>query len=92
MVRGNSERFQTFFTKGCSCVKCGIKGEFFAKEKRENDVSYHLNLYGFDSEGKEVLMTKDHIIPQSKGGKNHLDNYQPMCERCNKNKGNNMEE
>lgn len=91
IIKGNSQRYQTFFTKGCNCVKCGIEGKYFAKEKRVKDKSYHLNLYGVDDNGQEVLITKDHIIPKSKGGKDELENYQTMCVRCNKEKGNKTE-
>lgn len=92
IIKGNSQRYQTFFTKGTKCVCCGIEGKYFAKEKVSRDKSYHLNLYAVDENGKEVLMTKDHILPKSKGGQDHVDNYQPMCVRCNKAKGNNIEE
>lgn len=92
IIKGNSQRYQTFFTKGTKCVCCGIEGKYFAKEKVFRDKSYHLNLYAIDENGKEVLMTKDHILPKSKGGQDHVDNYQPMCVRCNKAKGNNIEE
>ena len=34
-----------------------------------------------------VLMTKDHIIPKSKGGIECITNYQPMCLKCNQEKG-----
>ena len=47
-------------------------------------------MYGVKN-GEEVLFTKDHIIPKSKGGKNHISNYQTMCEPCNSEKGNNDE-
>lgn len=92
IIKGNSQRYQTFFTKGTKCVCCGIEGKYFAKEKVACDKSYHLNLYAIDENGKEVLMTKDHILPKSKGGQDHVENYQPMCVRCNKAKGNNIEE
>lgn len=59
-----------FFTKGYKCVDCGMVGKFFAKERYRGDKKYHLNLYGYDSNGNEILMTKDHIIPESLGGKN----------------------
>lgn len=90
IIKGNSQRYQLFFTKGTKCVCCGIEGKYFAKEKRIKDKSYHLNLYGIDDNGQEALITKDHIIPKSKGGKDELENYQTMCVRCNKRKGNQL--
>lgn len=90
IIKGNSQRYQLFFTKGTKCVCCGIEGKYFAKEKRIKDKSYHLNLYGIDDNGQEVLITKDHIIPKSKGGKDELENYQTMCIRCNERKGNKL--
>lgn len=92
IIKGNSQRYQTFFTKGMKCVCCGIEGKYFAKEKHEKDISYHLNLYGIDNNGQEVLITKDHIIPKSKGGKDELENYQTMCVICNQLKGNKIEQ
>lgn len=92
IIKGNSQRYQTFFKKGIKCVCCGIEGKYFAKEKVSSDKSYHLNLYAIDEKGNEVLMTKDHILPKSKGGKDEIDNYQTMCIRCNEAKGNNLEE
>ena len=91
LIKGNSQRYQTFFTKGCKCVKCGIEGKFFAKERFPENKVYHLNLYAIDQDGNEVLMTKDHIIPKSKGGSSNISNYQTMCTICNRNKGNHLE-
>ena len=48
---------------------------------------FHLNLYGINN-GEEVMMTKDHIVPKSKGGSNGLKNMQTMCTVCNEIKGN----
>lgn len=77
MIKANSQRYQTFFTKGIKCCRCGIG-------------RYHLNLYAVNQDGEEVMMTKDHIIPVSKGGKNTLENYQTMCRKCNVQKGNKL--
>ena len=88
-IKGNSQRFQTFFTKGLKCACCGIEGKYFGKEKDFNAARYHLNLYALDESGNEVLMTKDHIVPSSKGGASELYNYQTMCVKCNIAKGSN---
>lgn len=48
---------------------------------------WHLNLYALREDGTEVLMTKDHIIPRSKGGQDVFWNYQTMCAPCNSRKG-----
>lgn len=86
-VKMSSHRLWTFFKTGIKCVECGIEGEFFAKEKNHKDEERpHLNLYALD-DGEEVLMTKDHVTPKSKGGDNHIDNYQTMCFKCNQKKG-----
>jgi len=86
-----SDRYKTFKFKGLVCVKCGLEGKFFAKEKfiKQSLIeSYHFNLYAINENGEEVLMTKDHIQPKSKGGKDFIENYQPMCTICNEEKGN----
>lgn len=77
-------RFEVFKKRGIHCVSCGLKGEFFRKEKSTDpSKTYILNLYGIGRNNQLVLMTKDHIIPKSKGGMKTLDNLQPMCAPCN---------
>lgn len=78
-------RLRNFAENGIRCVSCGIEGEFFASERYPGQ-NPHLNLYAM-RDGDEVLMTRDHIIPKSKGGANCVENYQPMCARCNQEKG-----
>ncbi|MCK5016565.1 MAG: HNH endonuclease [Candidatus Peribacteraceae bacterium] len=93
MIRMDSLRYQ-LFANSVKCVCCGIEGVFFAKElssPKSKQKTCHLNLYAIDSEGKEVLMTKDHIVPKSKGGiKNYINNLQVMCKHCNELKGNSL--
>jgi 5-methylcytosine-specific restriction endonuclease McrA len=82
-VRVTGVRLRSFAEHGVTCVTCGLVGTFFAKEKGGNDTRFHLNLYAIDENGKEVLMTRDHIIPRSKGGSEGIENMQTMCSRCN---------
>ncbi len=91
-IKANSQRYQVFFNKGMTCVKCGLVGKYFALERMPDTNRYHLNLYAVNDEGEEILMTKDHILPKSKGGKNKLENYQCMCCRCNWTKGSQEEQ
>lgn len=86
-MKVSSLRLYVFKEKGCDCVGCGAKGSYFAKEKSEGHVSYHMNLYAVKEDGSEVLMTKDHILPSSQGGKDTIENLQPMCVECNTKKG-----
>jgi hypothetical protein len=48
---------------------------------------WHFNLYGFTAEGKEMMLTNDHIIPKALGGADSQENLQCMCWRCNNKKG-----
>jgi len=92
-VKMDSLRYQTFL-KGTKCVACNLEGQYFALEQHnylspnQSSTRWHLNLYGVNSDGDEVLLTKDHIRPRSLGGGNALDNLQTMCYPCNHNKGN----
>jgi hypothetical protein len=97
-IHVSSVRLQTFAVKGVKCVFCGKEGEFFAAEKsHERDGGYHINLYGYtswqkDSDGmfqrRELLFTRDHILPKSKGGPDVLENMQTACKKCNEKKDN----
>lgn len=91
-VAMGSHRYQTFVLKGTKCAKCGVEGKFFALEchTANNSEKFHFNLYGIDKHGEEIMITKDHIIPRSKGGKNVLSNYQPLCIKCNQQKANHV--
>jgi 5-methylcytosine-specific restriction endonuclease McrA len=90
-IKTTSLRYKLFKQKGTRCVSCGLVGSFFALERDKlasEDVGWHLNLYAVDKDGSEVLMTKDHIFPKSRGGKDTLENLQTMCTVCNFKKGN----
>ena len=74
-------------------MTCGIEGKFFLKQKSHADEShYHMNLYALKYDGTRVLMTRDHIMPRSKGGSNNLENLQTMCGPCNWKKADSLPE
>ncbi len=90
----DSPRYLTFRHKGVKCVRCGLEGLYFAIERHKinnsaNPERYHLNLYGrAPKSGDEVMLTIDHIVPDSRGGARELENLQPMCSLCNSRKKN----
>lgn len=90
MVKMDSTRYLCFDHKGICCSSCGMKATHFTLERHVSHTRFHFNLYGLDENGKEVMFTKDHIIPKSKGGSDHLENMQTMCEKCNFEKQNNF--
>ena len=89
-VYTRSLRYKTFIEKGYECVCCGRKGAYYALECNEgsNLKRAHFNLYSEDN----VLMTKDHILPRSRGGKDAIENMQTMCTICNSKKGSELPE
>jgi len=88
-VKMNSDRYLTFKVKGVNCDSCGLEGRYFALEKdiHQDTDKYHFNLYGILN-GEEVMLTKDHVIPKSKGGKSNISNYKTLCIKCNGRKAN----
>jgi 5-methylcytosine-specific restriction endonuclease McrA len=89
-IKLNSQRYSLFKRDGVTCVSCGIVGQYFALEKhlKTQCTRPHFNLYGINKCDEEIMLTKDHIIPKSKGGLNALSNYQVMCAECNNFKAN----
>lgn len=87
----SSARMRTY-TKGTTCVCCGLEAKYFSYEVQGDQTahgSHHLNLYAIHPDsGRHIMMTSDHIIAKSRGGSNSkLENRQPMCVRCNTAKG-----
>lgn len=85
-VRMNLDRY-FLFIRNPNCSACGLIGQHMYLDIHSCDNSAHFNLYG-EEDGKLILLTIDHYIPRSKGGQNHIENYQTMCSICNNLKGN----
>lgn len=83
----SSKRLRTFKEHGIKC-SCGLEGKFFAQErhKKQSTKKFHFNLYALDDKGQEVLMTRDHVIPLSRGGLDTVENSQTLCANCNSKK------
>lgn len=77
------------FSRSTVCVACGLEGSRFFLCKNPSDSRPHLNLYAVEND-EMVLMTKDHIVPVSRGGTDTLSNLRTMCSPCNHGRGNNQ--
>ena len=89
------EKIKTF-QRSCTCINCGLKAHEVRIEKMKNCKhpvygQNHVNLYGYTHKGREVLFTVDHNILKSKGGPDVTENYNTMCERCNRMRGSKFE-
>lgn len=84
-TKKDHRRFKVFYNKGFTCVSCGIEGARIIKRACLPN-SIHFDLYTLDLQ----LMTVDHIHPKSLGGSYDLENLQPMCYKCNCEKGSNV--
>ncbi len=85
----DSLRLKTFFVRGTVCSCCGLKATHFAVEKHKSadpNLFPHLNLWGINSKGEEVLFTHDHTLARSLGGLDALKNTTTMCSVCNEDK------
>lgn len=85
-VKMSSDRLECF-ARNNKCVLCGKEGNLFRLEVHKGTTTPHWNLYHRAESGKLTLMTKDHIIPLSKGGEDNINNLQTMCCHCNSQKG-----
>jgi HNH endonuclease len=86
-VRMDSLRYFVF-KNSLVCAACGLQTTKVFLEINLYDKSPHFNFYA-EEDGKLILMTRDHILPKSKGGRDELSNLQCHCCICNNLKGNN---
>lgn len=60
------------------------EGDFTAEEFAELCLLYDGKC--LSCERTDLRLTVDHVIPVSKGGRNSIDNIQPLCRQCNSRK------
>jgi hypothetical protein len=78
------------FKNNLKCVCCGREGNVFLIERHVNQPpERYINLYSAHN-GSLTLMTVDHILCNSLGGKYAASNFQTMCAPCNQSKSNSM--
>lgn len=89
-----SLRLRCLKVRGLNCEQCGLQAQYFAVERHSHKANRypapHLNLYGLDQQGREVMLTRDHYVPLAKGGHNGVSNARVLCERCNRKKSDKM--
>lgn len=97
-VKVSSPRME-LFRQNPKCVNCDHMGSIWILQGHHAKETPHLNLYHVGDPIPQhkkqsidglILMTKDHIIPKSKGGSSGLDNLQTMCVICNRLKDNKL--
>lgn len=84
-VRMNSHRYHCF-AQSRECAACKIVGTRMILERHTTASQPHFNLYAEEND-KLIMMTKDHILPVTKGGEDRMENYQVLCCICNGLKG-----
>jgi len=84
----NRERYKFFLQTGVFCKCCKRNASFIRIEKDSHCKTglYHLSFYINDG-NKEIKLTIDHIVPRAMNGENCIENYQILCEKCNRDKG-----
>ena len=98
-VRGSDESKQVYHRRYCKNnpeVISHLKARRYAREKGaegshsldewQRVKDFHRGLCAYCKQAKKL--TKDHIIPLSKGGNDYITNIQPLCQSCNSKKHN----
>ena len=68
----------------------GAKGNYTFQEWNEIKKKFNFCCALCGKNESEVKLTRDHIIPITKGGSNYISNIQPLCGPCNSRKSNHL--
>lgn len=87
LVRFHSHRrLSLYIKKGHYCASCAIVCDRLILGK-DNGGHRHWDLYDQDL---QVMLTRGHIVPHSKGGPATFDNLRPLCHICNLKEGSSL--
>lgn len=78
------KHYHVFHDDDYACIDCGRRA--IAAEVWEDTVNGTPFIMFRTIQNR--FLTKDHIVPKSKGGSNHKSNLQTMCNYCNSHKSN----
>ena len=78
----------TLFTNIRRARKLAAEGSHTDKEWQSLKAFYDYKCLCCGKREPEIRLTRDHVIPLTKGGTDSIDNVQPLCARCNSKKNN----
>lgn len=64
-------------------LKAQCQGRHTVREWQRLVKQYGNRCLRCGKKGEATTLTRDHVVPLSKGGKNSIDNIQPLCQNCN---------
>lgn len=63
--------------------EAGAEGYYTTGEWEQLKIQYAFKCAACGRREPEIKLTRDHIIPLSRGGSNFIENIQPLCGQCN---------